>query len=135
MAERISARLSPASQGRKFGLTVGTAFLLLAGVAYWRGSLKTATVLGSIGAALLLGALVAPAQLLPVERAWMGLAHAISKVTTPILMGVLYFAFFTLIGWVRRATGRNSLIRTKTAGSFWVDRPATQRRGDLERQF
>ncbi len=127
--------MSPASQGRKFGLTVGTAFLVLAGVAYWRGSLKTATVLGSIGGVLLLGALVAPAQLVPVERAWMGLAHLISKVTTPILMGVLYFLFFTLVGGFRRAIGRNSLIRGKTAGSFWVDRPAAQRRGDLERQF
>ena len=38
-----------------------------------------------------LAALVVPTHLGPVQRAWMGLAHAISKVTTPIFMGVVFF--------------------------------------------
>jgi hypothetical protein len=132
----VDERSKKRAQGRKFGLTVGTAFVVLAGVAYWRGALRTATVLGSLGGVLLLAGLVAPGSLGPVERAWMGLAHAISRITTPIIMGILYFGLFTVIGGIKRTFGRNSLVRPRTsAGSFWVDRPESSRRGDLRRQF
>ena len=89
MAARVPARLT-AAQGRKFGLTVGGAFLVFAGIAWWRGHPTTTMVLGSLGGGLALAGLVVPTMLGPVERAWMALAHAISKVTTPIVMGVMY---------------------------------------------
>ena len=85
-AERGPARLT-AAEGRKFGLTVGSAFLILGTIAFWRGKRLTAMVLQSLGGVLIVAAIVMPTQLGPVERAWMGLAHLISKVTTPIFMG------------------------------------------------
>ena len=149
MAKGVSARLTagpdgrPAddrslrrSKGRKFGLTVGAAFVVLAGLAYWRGSHRTATVFAAVGGLLLLAGLLIPASLGPVERAWMGLAHVISRVTTPIIMGILYFGLFTIFGGIKRTLGRNSLVRLRGAdGGFWVDRPADSRRGNLDRQF
>jgi hypothetical protein len=135
MAEGISTRLSPSAQGRRFGTTVGAAFLVLAGVAAWRGKPTTATVLAGLGALLLVGALVAPAALLPVERAWMGLAHAISRVTTPIFMGVVWFLVLTPTAYIRRALGKNLIARDSKAPSYWVPREVGRRRGDLERQF
>jgi hypothetical protein len=138
MAEGIPARLTPSqarAQGRKFGLTVGIAFLVLAGIASWRGSQRLPMVFGAIGVALVLGALLLPAQLLPVERAWMAMAHLMSKVTTPVFMGLLYFLGFTPIGRVKQMVSGNSLVRPKTAGSYWVERAPGDRRGDLERQF
>ena len=47
----------------------------------------------------------------------MGLAHAISKVTTPIFMGVVYFVVITPIGFIRRrAFGSNPLSPRAPAG-------------------
>ena len=149
MAEGVSTRLSTSAKdrpvddgaarrakGRKFGLTVGAAFVVLSGLAYWRGSHRTATVFAAIGGLLLVAGLVIPGSLGPVERAWMGLAHAISKVTTPIVMSILYFGLFTVVGSVKRTFGRNSLVRTRAAdGGYWVDRPEGSRRGNLDRQF
>ena len=89
MATRVPARLTTA-QGRRFGLTVGGAFLVFAAIAYWRGHSTSTAVLGGLGATLALAGLIIPAHLGPVERAWMRLAHLISKVTTPIVMGVMY---------------------------------------------
>ena len=51
----------------------------------------------------------------------MGLAHAISKVTTPIFMGVVYFLVITPVGFVRCAVGGNPL-RAHRGASGWVDR-------------
>ena len=133
MAERIPARLSPA-EGRKFGLTVGIAFLVLAALLFfWRHRVTAAEVLGTVGALLVLLGLVVPTHLGPLQRAWMGLAHAISKVTTPIFMGVVYFVVLGPIGMVMRLFGKNPLVAHQRDGSVWAVRE--HRQGDMERQF
>jgi hypothetical protein len=135
MAERISARLSPA-QGRRFGLTVGGAFLAIAGVMWWRGHPSAATVLGAVGGGLSLAGLIIPTQLGPVERSWMALAHAISRVTTPILMSVMYLLVLAPIGWLRRTIGGNPLVHAPAGQSYWKPRSAGNRRSNsLKRQF
>ena len=55
MAAGVPARLTPA-QGRRFGLTVGGAFLLLAAIAWWRGLPAITTILGvAMGLAIGIG--------------------------------------------------------------------------------
>jgi hypothetical protein len=135
MAAGVPARLT-AAQGRRFGLTVGIAFLVLAGIASWRGHPVTFTVLGSLGAVLVLAGLLVPTHLGPVERAWMGLAHLISKVTTPIFMGVVYFLVITPVGALKRLVGRNALHHPDHDGSYFHTRAEGARRSaDLRRQF
>jgi hypothetical protein len=131
----IPARLT-AAQGRRFGLTVGTAFLVLAGILWWRDRQTASTILGAIGLTLSLAGLLVPTHLGPVERAWMQLAHAISRVTTPIFMGVIYFVVMTPIGIIRRTVGSDPLVHHKHDDSFWHNRPAQARRSaSMERQF
>ena len=135
MATGIPARLS-AADGRKFGLTVGTAFLAFGAIALWRGKQRTAMVLLALGSLLVLGALVAPTALGPVERAWMGLAAAISKVTTPIFMGIVYFLVILPIGLVRRLTGNSPILPRGRAASRWdAHVPAVADGERMERQF
>jgi hypothetical protein len=130
----IPARLSPA-EGRKFALTVGIAFLVLAALLhFWRHREATAAVLGALGVLLVLAGLVIPARLGPLQRAWMGLAKAISKVTTPIFMGGVFFIVVTPIGLVMRLFGRRALVHPEHDGGFWAP-PASGGRSDLERQF
>ena len=118
MAAGVPTRLS-AADGRKFGLTVGAAFLVFGGIALWRGKQRTSMVLFTLGGLLVVAALVAPKALGPVERAWMGLALAISKVTTPIFMGVVYFLVILPIGLVRRLTGNSPIVQRGRAASRW----------------
>ena len=134
MAERIPARLT-AAQGRRFGLTVGAAFLVLAGIAWWRGHPTVTTVLGTLGGVLVVAGLIIPTHLGPVERAWMALAHAISKVTTPIVMGVMYLFVLTPVGLLRRARN-NPLVHEPAQAGFWKERPAGSRQSrSMHRQF
>ena len=119
---------------RRFALTVGAAFLALAAASYLRGHRAAPAVLGGAGAALLVGGLLVPARLGGVYRGWMRLALAISRVTTPLFMGVVYFAILTPLALVRRLGG-HQLGVAPGARSGWVDRPAEARRSDLRRQF
>jgi hypothetical protein len=134
MAARVPARLTTA-QGRRFGLTVGGAFLVFAAIAYWRGHPTSTAVLGGLGATLALAGLIIPAHLGPVERAWMRLAHLISKVTTPIVMGVMYLLVLTPVGLLRRLFGGNPMIHVARGASYWHPRPEGRRAGNLTRQF
>jgi hypothetical protein len=109
---------------------------VLGALSAWRGAhAATAATLGSLGVLLVVAGLVAPTRLGPVERAWYALAAGISKVTTPIIMGALYFLVLTPAGIIARVFGHNMLRRSQGGASAWVRRAEGARRGDLERQF
>ena len=140
MGARVPTRLTAAA-GRRFGLTIGAAFVIIAAVLrVWRGAVTVPLVFGGIGALLLAAAVVAPRQLGPVERVWMRLAHLISRVTTPIFLGVVYFVAITPTGIIRRLLGNNTLVRSEARGNlapggFWIVRAPDRTRSDLDRQF
>lgn len=122
MEDRVPAGLSTA-EARKFGLTVGAAFLALAAISWWRGHPTTLRVTGGLGAALVVLGAVAPAVLGPVYTAWMGLAGILSKVTTPIFMGATYLIVLTPIALLRRTFGSNAMTRPpEPNGSYWRPR-------------
>lgn len=133
MADRVPAGLT-AAEGRKFAFTVGIAFGVLGAIVWWREHQRLATVFGSLAAVLLALGVVVPAQLGPVQRAWMGLAHLISKVTTPIFMGVVYFVVITPISLLMGVFGKRPL-RVRTGSSYWQTRAPAEQRSDLTRQF
>lgn len=132
MAHRIPARLTPA-EGRKFAFTVGIAFGVIAGLSYWRGHQTPPYIFGGLAAALILAGLVIPGHLGPVNRAWMGLAHAISKVTTPVFMGIVFFVVIAPVGLLMRLFGRNPIRHTAVDQSYWARR--SEARGTLSNQF
>jgi len=127
-----------AADGRRFGLTVGSAFVALSAILYWRHSETAATIFAVLASLLYIAAFAAPMHLRGVEQAWMRLAVAMAKVTTPIFMGVIYFGVLTPFGVVRRAFGKNALDRSNDAETYWVTRgpeDAERRRLRMERQF
>jgi hypothetical protein len=137
LAHDVPARLKgpyTAAAGRKFGLTVGIAFLVLAGIAFWRGHPTTLRVLGTLGGVLVVAGLIVPTMLGPVEKAWMKFALLLSKITTPIFMGIVYFVVLTPIGLIRRTFGKSALVHPQADLGFWADRSASPPSA-LDRQF
>lgn len=120
---------------RRFALSVGAVLVGLGALGYWRGRAVPAVVVGAVGVALVMAGLVAPARLGPVYRAWMSVALAMSKVTTPLFMTVVYLAVLTPLGLAMRLARRRPLARSRDAATYWVDRPPGARRSDLRRQF
>ena len=134
MADRIPARLS-AAEGRKFAFTVGAAFLILSALLWWRERQAVAIALGAIGSSLALLGLTVPTRLGPLNGAWMGLAHLISKVTTPIFMGVVFFITITPISLLMRLFGKVPLRTKAGAVTYWHVRDRGATGSDLTRQF
>jgi xanthine dehydrogenase molybdopterin-binding subunit B len=88
------------------------------------------------GVLLVLAGAVIPGRLAPVYRAWMRLALLLSKVTTPIFMGLIYFVVLTPTGLLIRLVGRDPLQPPKVNGTYWVTRPLSKPADDsLTRQF
>jgi Saxitoxin biosynthesis operon protein SxtJ len=137
LANRVSARLMSdytAAAGRKFGLTVGGAFAVFSLIAWWREHATALAVFTALALLLSATALITPRQLGPVDRGWMKLAHLISKVTTPIFMGVIYYLVITPFGVVRRRIAGSALVHRPGEHGLWFDRAASPP-GSLERLF
>jgi hypothetical protein len=107
---------------------VGLAFIVLGGIANWRGKHRAGVVFAALGALLLMLGLIAPAVLAPVNRVWMALARAISKITQPVFLGIVYFVAFLPVGLVMRLFRRSAIARNRNSRTFWVLRPPGARR-------
>lgn len=126
------------AKGRRFALTLAGAFAALATAAYLRHRAVTFGVLATLTAVLGFAALVIPSRLEPVEKGWMAFARALSRVTTPIFMGIVYFVVLTPMALLRRVGGGNPMVHKLDGGTYWVTRaksdPEAARRR-MERQF
>ena len=99
-----------ASELRKFGLSTGAIFAVLFGMAipwmwdlnYPRWPWAILLVLGGLG-------LIVPKSLRLVHRFWMRLAIMISKVTTPLILGIVFFLVVMPFGLVMRIFGGDPL--------------------------
>lgn len=124
-----------AGEGRRFGLTLGGAFLALAAFLAWRGHTTLAATAAAVGGLLALAGLVAPGRTGPLWRGWMALARAISKVTTPVVMALLYYLLITPTALLRRTLGSDPLEPEDDGESYWVARSDGGARTDLHRPF
>jgi len=133
MAATVPAGLTPRA-GRRFAFSVGIAFLVLAGLAHWRGREGLSLVVAGVGAAFVVAGTLVPGRLGRVYRTWMALGRGLSKVTTPIVLGVVYFAVFTPTRLVLRLFGHQPLRQREREGSYWAPVQGGGR-SDLENQF
>jgi len=134
----MSEKSPAARKGRQFATTVAIGFGVLTLFALWRGRQLPAWIFGSVAILLVLAGFFIPHKLSGLERAWMKLAHAISTITTPIFMSIIYFVVLTPAGVIRRMGGGNPLVHRGVDGSYWVRRRAQEKekaRRQMERQF
>jgi hypothetical protein len=97
---------------REFGLVTGGIVAGLFGV-FFPWLLERAFPVWPWVILLVLGgwALVAPNSLGPVYRGWMRVGLLLSKVTTPIVMGAIFFVVVVPVGLVMRIAKRDPLRR------------------------
>jgi saxitoxin biosynthesis operon SxtJ-like protein len=115
--------VSESSSDRSFGL-VFTAFFALVGV--WplvhKRPLRPWALF--VSAAFLLVALALPRVLHPLNLLWTRFGRLLSKVTNPIITGLMFYVIFTPAGLLLRLFGKD-LLRLKydpSAASYWIRR-------------
>jgi hypothetical protein len=135
MEDRISARLTRA-EGREFAFTLGTVLLLLGILALYRGSAGKGGALAAAGLVLFLAGVTAPTRLSPIRRIWMALGRAISRITNPVFMGIIYLGIFAPLGFLRRLFGTNALVHKAGPDGYWIRKePEGDTIKRLERQY
>ena len=122
---------------RRFGLTIGSAALLLGLVLFWRHHRSAGLLFASLGAILLVIAGVAPILLKWIHGPWMILSLALGWIMTRILLTTAFFLIVTPIGLLQRLFGKRPLevcFRTGVT-SYWQARTAQPLPADYEKQF
>ncbi|MGK2934996.1 MAG: SxtJ family membrane protein [Gemmatimonadaceae bacterium] len=117
--------------GRVFAFTLMGGFLVVAGVAYWRGSDTVRTVAQLLALVAFLAGVLVPGRLEPVRAGWMRFGEAIGRVTTPVLLAIVYYGVLTPTALVRRLTAG----RDEALASGWHERPPSPAPARMERQF
>ena len=64
-----------------------------------------------LAAILTILGLVKPLSLRPVYTLWMKLGLVLSKVTTPIILGIVFYLLITPFGLIRKITSRDPMAR------------------------
>lgn len=108
---------------RSFGFVFAAFFLLLALAPLRRHQPVRLWGLG-LAVVFLVLALLLPASLKPLNRAWMLLGRLLGKVTTPIVTGALFYLIFTPAGIVMRLLGKDPLriAYDPKVPSYWRQR-------------
>lgn len=122
---------------REFGLTSGAIIAVIFGLFFpWLLELGLVWWPWVLFAVLALMALTAPMMLQPVYRVWMRFGLKMSKITTPIIMGAVFFLVITPTALVMKVFSRDPLHRklSDNASSYRVPSHKTERKR-IERPF
>lgn len=122
---------------RKFGLTFG---LILSLLGVWPIVHHQPPRWGLVVAAAVFAAfaLAAPDRLTPLNRAWFKLGLLLNRIVNPVIMGLMFFAAVTPLGWAMRKMGGDLLGLTikREADSYWTLRETSPSgQGDMTKQF
>lgn len=115
-----------------------TLLLALAGGYCWWLGTGLAPLAFVLSALMLVVTVARPAWLNAMNRAWMKLGAALHRLTSPIVLGVLFFGLFAPVGVAMRAARRDALKRRFDPGAttYWVDRdPPGPEADSLPNQF
>jgi hypothetical protein len=112
-----------AGSDRSFGLTMAVVLSVVALINGWHGGRVWPWAAG-VSLLFLAAALLYPAALNPLNRAWLKFGLLLHKVVNPIVMGLLFYGTVLPIGLIMRALGKD-LLRLKLqpdADSYWIVR-------------
>jgi hypothetical protein len=110
---------------RKFGLTIGIFFLIIAAWLFWQQR-PSFTYFAYIGAGFALLGMLTPTLLRPIYKIWMAFALIMGFIMTRAILTILFFGVFTPIGLIARLLGKDLLDerRDQKATTYWVKRPS-----------
>ncbi len=136
--ERLSATEDiQGSSDRSFGIVMAVVFtivgawpLLSEGPPRWWALIAAALFYGV--------ALLRPALLAPLNRLWFRFGLLLNRVTSPVIMGLLFYGVMTPYAYILRWLGKD-LLRLRfdpSAESYWIERkPPGPAPETIKRQF
>jgi carbamoyltransferase len=121
---------------RRFGFTVGVAFLVLGKLLQFNNR-KAGGPFLPVGSLLVLAAAFSPSILRYVHKPWMIMTAFLGRIMTGVILSVVFFLVVTPIGLIQRVAGKRPLefgFKTNET-TYWRRRTRTASAADYERQF
>jgi hypothetical protein len=121
---------------RKFGITVGSVFLVIGLLLLWKSIWQNTRVLFiTIGGVLILGGYLIPNGLKFIYKVWMGFAFALGWVISRFILIILFVLVLTPLGFIAKLFGKKFLDLKFKDGrdSYWI--PKEKRIIDYEKMF
>lgn len=108
---------------RKFGWFFFLVFSLTTAYLLWRSAYYWVILTGIVSVTFLGLVLFAPATLTPLNRLWFKLGKLLSKIVSPVVLGILFYLLLTPVALLTRCFGRDELlIRKRKVNSYWIER-------------
>ncbi len=122
---------------REFGLVTGGIIAGLFGLFFpWLLEFGIPVWPWLVGGVLGLWALAAPMSLRPVYYWWMRFALVLSRITTPIILGIVFYLVFLPVALVMKLIGRDPMARRFDQGANSYRVPSHKApRDQLEKPF
>ena len=121
---------------RSFGITFAVVFLAVGlWPLPWGENVRVWAL--AVAAAFLLTALVRPSVLTPLNRLWLKLGLLLHRVTTPLMLGVIFFLVVLPTGLLMRLVGKRPLhlALERDKASYWVRRDPGAQPTSMRNQF
>lgn len=99
------------------------------------GHVRLAAAVWAIAALTTLIGVLRPRSMKGLFVGWMLAAYPIGWIVSHIVLGIVYFVLFTLVGLVMRALRYDPMERTAGSGSYWRQRPHHSEATEYFRQF
>lgn len=112
---------------RRFGLVLAALLALLGGYLWYVDATGLAQLVHAASLVLLGAGLALPVALKPIYFPYMWLARIVAFVNIHLLLGLVFYTLFTLIGLGMRLLGRDPLDRkiAPDAKSYWQRRASS----------
>ena len=114
----------PANPERSFGISVGSVLLLVAAALIWKERIRTAEIVGAIGAILLLLGLTQPRLLNYPSAVWWKFALTLGWINARVILTIAFALLLTPMGLLWRAIGKDPLTRRRGNWPGWDSYPA-----------
>ena len=137
MIDEIKNIKTGQSDLRKFGITIGTVFLIIGGLLFWKEK-EFFQLFLTIGIVLFATGIVIPVLLKPAYWAWMVFATLLGWVMTRVILTLLFYVIITPIGLIGRSFGKLflDLKLDSSKQSYWYMRTVNTSNGkNYEKQF
>ncbi len=115
---------------KKFGLLVGSVFVVLSGIGIYRGWSAVGTgVLLLAGVVLFSCGMFLPESLKQAYRIWMAVAFAIGWLISRMILSILFYFVLTPVGFIARIFDKEFLDTDfrKKRESYWIPKTANKK--------
>lgn len=90
----------------------------------------------AVAGVLALWGLLAPRTLRPLYRGWMRFGLLMGRVTTPLILGLVYYVLFMPVGWIMRLSGHDPMQRRRDPAAETYRTPSQAKTPDsMERPY